>query len=295
MLRIVTRKAPAKINLYLELLAKRPDGYHELVTVMHAIDLHDTVRVEQASAGIAVATDNPSLPTDERNLAHRAAALFFDRTGRTTGVRIRLEKRIPTGAGLGGGSSDAAAVLKALNELFDAGIGNATLGDWAADIGSDVPFFIRCGTARCEGRGELVTQAQGPTTPIHFLLYIPNNPVSSADVYSHVSAEDLTPSAHSSEVVEKFTADRDVTGLRGALFNRLEQICMRLHPELLAVKSSLGAAIGADGPVRMSGSGSSFFSVHESSEEAQAAAARTAASSVPVELIATQSLTDREK
>lgn len=151
--------APAKINLSLRVLRRRIDGFHEIETFIAPISLCDQITIEQHSRKqkIAFVCDDPSVPKGEDNIVVRAANVFFDETKITGGVSIELKKRIPHGAGLGGGSSDAASTLLALNELFDTNLPRETLAKMAETIGSDVPFFIFQSAALCKGRGEVVT------------------------------------------------------------------------------------------------------------------------------------------
>lgn len=151
--------APAKINLSFQIKGRRSDGFHEIETLMVPISLKDRIKLDVAgNAGeIRFSCDDPSLPGGDDNLVVRAAKLFRERTGNSTGITIRLEKKIPHGAGLGGGSSDAASTLVGLNALFQAGLRQDELLKLAAELGSDVPFFVMCSAAVCRGRGELVT------------------------------------------------------------------------------------------------------------------------------------------
>ena len=150
-------KAYAKINLTLAVGEKRSDGYHEVVSVMQRVSLCDTLTAERTDGGISLACSDPSLPAGEENLAHRAASLFFRETGIAGGAALTLEKRIPSQAGLGGGSSDAASVLLALRKLYAPALPDTELETMAAALGSDVPFFIRGGTQLATGRGERLT------------------------------------------------------------------------------------------------------------------------------------------
>ena len=151
--------APAKINLSLRVLGRRSDGFHEIETFIAPISLCDEIKVERRSGnqGIAFRCDDPSLPTGDDNIVVRAAKVFFEETNITGGVSIVLKKRIPHGAGLGGGSSDAGSTLLALNELFDTNLPREALAKMAETIGSDVPVFIFKSAAVCRGRGELVS------------------------------------------------------------------------------------------------------------------------------------------
>ena len=149
-------KAYAKVNLTLAVGEKRPDGYHEVVSVMQRVSLCDTLTAEQTREGITLTCSDPALPSGEENLAHRAASLFFRETGIAGGAALTLEKRIPSQAGLGGGSSDAASALLALRKLYAPALPDTELETMAAALGSDVPFFIRGGTQLATGRGEVL-------------------------------------------------------------------------------------------------------------------------------------------
>src|SRR5256886_9923533 len=152
--------APAKINLSLRVLGKRPDGFHEIETLIAPISLHDKIDIEKQNRWIDFSCDDPTLSSGEDNLVVRAAKLFFEKTKIKSGVSIKLEKKIPHGAGLGGGSSDAAATLRALNELFETKLSREELAEPGSTIGSDVSFFLFESAAVCKGRGEIVEPAK---------------------------------------------------------------------------------------------------------------------------------------
>ena len=180
----ITVKAPAKINLSLDILGKRADGYHFLRTVMHAIDLCDTIHISMTGSDIQILCDREDVPCDERNIAYKAAAAFFDQTQATqTGIRIQIDKTIPSQAGLGGGSADGAAVLVALNELYQTGLDTSKLQKIGALVGADIPFCITGGCALAEGIGEILS-------PIHaqldccFVVCKPEIGVSTAAAYN---------------------------------------------------------------------------------------------------------------
>jgi 4-diphosphocytidyl-2-C-methyl-D-erythritol kinase len=181
-------RAPAKVNLHLRVLGKRPDGFHELETLMVPIDLADEITVETALGGhISVTCDDETIPTDESNLAFVAARKFLQSTNLRFDVRITIEKHIPSGAGLGGGSSDAAAVLVALDTLLETRLGPEALEAIAAQVGSDVPFFVRGRAAVCRGRGERMDPA--PAIPAtHLVLIKPAFAVETAWAYKKWSA-----------------------------------------------------------------------------------------------------------
>src|SRR6266545_2248111 len=149
--------APAKINLSLKILGRRNDSFHELDTLIVPISLYDEIRIDKGRNGIKFHCDDPSVPQDDDNLAVRAAKAFFETTKIEPAISIELKKKIPNGAGLGGGSSDAASVLLALNELFEAKLSRKVLAEMAEPIGSDVPFFLFQSAALCKGHGEMVS------------------------------------------------------------------------------------------------------------------------------------------
>jgi 4-diphosphocytidyl-2-C-methyl-D-erythritol kinase len=149
-------KSPAKINLFLNILKKREDGYHEIATLMQAIDLEDGIALEKREKGITLSTDHPDCPADESNLAYKAAALLLEDQGIEEGLHIDIRKRIPIAAGLGGGSSDAATTLKGLDRLFELKVPPGELTRLAAKLGSDVPFFLGPSQALAKGRGEIL-------------------------------------------------------------------------------------------------------------------------------------------
>src|SRR5712691_10682634 len=179
--------APAKVNLYLEVLAKRSDGYHLIETLMVAVSLYDTLEFkEDASGEIQLQCDQPDLATGPENLIVRAAQLLRERTGCKRGVQIRLAKRIPLAAGLAGGSTDAAATLAGLNQLWQLDLKIMELSALAADIGSDAAFFFATPAAWCTGRGEQVAPI-ALTGPLWFVLLCPPFGISTADVYLGVT------------------------------------------------------------------------------------------------------------
>src|SRR2546423_1828880 len=145
-----------KVNLLLNILGRRPDGFHELETVMHPVNLFDTLTFSRKPRGIELTCSDPALPADSTNLVHRAASAFFEKARISEGVAIRLEKKIPMAAGLGGGSSNAATTLLALNELFEHPLKPGELHDIAAALGSDIPFFLQSKPALASGRGEKI-------------------------------------------------------------------------------------------------------------------------------------------
>ena len=184
----MTIQAPAKVNLVLRILAKRPDGYHDIETLMVPVSLSDEIDVEVSTGtGIQIVCDDPDIPVDCSNLIWQATDVFARHTGLTFQTRVVLKKHIPHGAGLGGGSSDAAALLKSLDNLHGTNLGVQQLERLASVIGSDVPFFIRGRPAFCRGRGELMEEP-GEIPSAHLLLVKPPFPVSTREAYQAFSA-----------------------------------------------------------------------------------------------------------
>jgi 4-diphosphocytidyl-2-C-methyl-D-erythritol kinase len=258
-------QAHAKINLFLEVLGKRPDGYHEIETVMQEIDLCDTLEIEEIDGHIELTCDSPEIPCNESNLVWKAARLFQEELGISRGVRIHLEKRVPVGGGLGGGSSDAAAMLKGLNLLWEAGLGNERLMEMAARLGSDVPFFILGGTALCRGRGEKVhplTVQKG----FYYTLVYPGIHVPTATVYKNLNLG-LTKDRKDVSLLVQVLGSGDPRSLGQLLFNRLEAVAFDLYPELLETKACLESYNPCG--VLLSGSGSCIYGLFETGREAE--------------------------
>jgi 4-diphosphocytidyl-2-C-methyl-D-erythritol kinase len=260
--------APAKVNLFLEVLQKRTDGYHEIQTLMQLVDLCDEIEiVPRAGTGITVETRGLPCPEGEANLAYRAAAFFAERTGIRAGIRIRIHKRIPLGAGLGGGSSDAAATLWGLNHLCGTALPLAELQRWGAALGSDIPFFFDGPTAWASGRGEKVEPL--PPFPQSWLLIVfPGVPVATAWAYTNL---ELTGGDKSIRV--KAAAEQgNYEPVLAVPWNRLEDVVFRRYPIVKHLKVSL-EAWGAR-PALMTGSGSAVFGRAHAQEEAEGWAAR---------------------
>jgi 4-diphosphocytidyl-2-C-methyl-D-erythritol kinase len=248
--------APAKVNLYLEVLDKRADGYHEVETLLVSVSLYDTLVFKEDSPGQFVLRCNrQDLSTGPDNLVARAADLLRRHTGCTRGARVRLAKRIPLAAGLAGGSTDAAAALAGLNRLWHLGLPVEDLAALAARLGSDVPFFFASPAAWCTGRGERVAPAPLPRR-LWFVLVCPPFGLSTAEVYRGVKVPQ-TP--HSAEGMRRALAAGDLAEVGRRLHNRLQLAALALRPELADYLNRL-AALGPAGQL-MSGSGSTLFAV----------------------------------
>jgi 4-diphosphocytidyl-2-C-methyl-D-erythritol kinase len=243
--------APAKINLSLRVLGRRSDGFHEIETLIAPISLCDEIKIEQRSGKqeIAFRCDDPSVPKGEDNIVVRAANAFFDGTKITSGVSIALKKRIPHGAGLGGGSSDAASTLLALNELFETNLPREALAKMAEMIGSDVPFFIFQSAAVCKGRGELVSPTRLPEQ-LSVLLLKPEFGVPTQWAYSRWRDSREIPGV--SYGVQQFNQQSFLNDLERPVFEKF--VFLAQLKVWLLKQPEVGAAL-------MSGSGSTIFAV----------------------------------
>ncbi len=193
---MIYEKAPAKINLTLDVLHKRDDGYHEVEMIMTTIDLADRLSFEKIDSNkVEIASENRFVPNDQRNLAYQAATLLKERFNIKQGIRIHLDKNIPVAAGLAGGSSDAAATLRGVNRLYDLRLTNQELQEIGAEIGSDVPFCVMGGTALAKGRGERLTALPSPPA-CWVVLAKPNIGVSTKDIYEKVDFTNITHPKH---------------------------------------------------------------------------------------------------
>lgn len=261
--------APAKINLSLSVLGKRPDGFHEIETVMVPLDLADTLTLEP-EAPFGFSCSDTTLPTDGSNLVVRAANLFFEAAGMPARGAIHLEKRIPHGAGLGGGSSDAAAILLGLNETFGSPLEAQALHALAAAVGSDVPFFLHRGPAICRGRGERVEPVELPEV-LPLLLVKPGFGIPTPWAYSRWAASREVPGV--SYAAQPFSWGKLVNDLERPVFEKYLFLAS-LKTWLLAQPESAGAL--------MSGSGATCFAVLRRAEDGPALEARVRESFSPV-------------
>jgi 4-diphosphocytidyl-2-C-methyl-D-erythritol kinase len=256
-------QAPAKLNLFLEVLAKRPDGYHDIETLMVAVALFDTLKFKEDPGGkIRLTCNQPQLSTGSDNLVIRAANLIKQKTGCEKGARIRLTKRIPLAAGLAGGSSDAAATLVGLNRLWKLGLSQGRLTALAKDLGSDVAFFFSAPAAWCTGRGERVRPLR-LGKPLWFVLAVLPKGLSTARVYG---ALQVPEDPQGGERIRRAVQAGDVAEVGRWLHNRLQPVAQRLCPGIGRVCQRLAQLEPAG--VLMSGSGPSVYALCRSHGEA---------------------------
>ena len=265
-----TLPAFAKVNLLLRVLGRRPDGYHEIQTVFQAISLHDLITFEPSATGrVELVCDDPGVPSDESNLVHRAAAALRERYGVRPGARLTLEKRIPAQAGLGGGSSDAAAALLGLAHLWGVATTKGELTGLGARLGADVPFFLEGGTALGTGTGTEIRPLRD-ATPMHLVVVTPGAKVSTAEAYRALKATTLTKEGSAVTLSVSRAESLFAGSPLGVLRNDFEAVVERLHPEIARAREALEAA-GARRAM-LSGSGSSVFGVFDSEGDAGRAA-----------------------
>jgi len=284
--------SPAKVNLYLRIVGKRPDGYHELETVMVPLDFGDQITFRPRASGITLACNNPDLPIDDTNLALRAAKLFAKTFDIAKGVEITLRKLTPLAAGLGGGSSNAATVLLGLNRLWAVNAPPDKLAPLAASMGSDINFFLATSAALCRGRGEQVTPIPCKLSGA-ILLVNPGFGISTKWAYESLPRQSrglprsernrakaatesgLTPVHPAVSVLTRALAEDDLAGVSRALFNSLEAPSIGKFPVLKLIKDTMRAC-GAAGAL-MSGSGATVFGLFAETKDAARAAEKVRA------------------
>ncbi|MGN0425674.1 MAG: 4-(cytidine 5'-diphospho)-2-C-methyl-D-erythritol kinase [Acetatifactor sp.] len=268
--------AYAKINLGLDVIGRLSNGYHEVKMIMQSVGICDELTFEKQPAGITVTTDSGELPTDENNLIYKAAKLLLDTCDVKEGVRIHLTKRIPIAAGMAGGSTDAAATLKAVNQLFRLDKTKEELMELGVKIGADVPYCILGGTALAEGIGERLTPL--PSMPDCYLLVAkPDINVSTKYVYTTLDATPILSHPDIDGMAAAIFAG-DLTGITARLGNVLETVTAPAHPIILEIKKKF-LELGSDG-VLMSGSGPTVFGIFSGKEDAEKAYASMKQSSL---------------
>ena len=253
-------KAHAKINLTLEVLSKREDGYHNIISVMQSISLHDLLHLVPSNKGIKIYCGHPRVPNDESNLAYKAAEKLLEYTGIKKGVEIRIKKGIPVAAGLGGGSADAAGVLLGLNKLWDLGIHLEDLSSLGMGLGADVPFCIYGGTALARGIGEKITPL--PTAPkLDLILIKPPFGLSAGDIYKAYDKMTVDAAPNHQKLMEGLDRN-DTTMIVDNVGNMLQAAAVKARPKIQDLVDIL-KGVGCPG-VFMSGSGPTVCGVVES-------------------------------
>ena len=263
----ISLKAYAKINIGLNIIAKREDGYHEIETIFQQLDLHDNITIsKRQDAKIEIKGDSKKIPLNKNNICFKTAKLLQDISGISHGVNIAISKRIPIGAGLGGGSSDAAATLKGLMRLWELDFTEKEILAIAKQIGADVPFFIKGGTAYASGIGEKLTQIEFPKE-YYCVLVFPNIEISTAEAYKNFNFS-LTKSKKIIKLFEILQKKIELFELKNFVQNDFEEVAFREIPELDEVKRKFyqnGAFFAS-----MSGSGSTIFGMFKEYTRAEA-------------------------
>lgn len=256
--------ANGKINLSLDITGIRPDGYHEVAMVMHSVPLYDVVTVEVGEGeGITLEVSDKTLPTDSKNIAYRAAEKYLHRINEKAKIHIRIKKNIPVGAGMAGGSTDAAAVLKCLNKAFDEKLDEKELMEIGLSLGADVPFCIKGGCCLSEGIGEVLTEIPALKNK-KLLIAKPDFSVSTKDVYTEYDRTEIEKRPDTKAVVEA-VKNNNITALKNSTHNVLEEVTKSLHPEIGEIEDVMYSH-NADLSM-MTGSGPTVFGFFQNDED----------------------------
>ena len=266
----LTLKAYAKINLTLDVTGKRANGYHDVCMVMQQIDLHDRVTLQKRPSGVSLESESDFLPKDNTNIAWRAAEAVSRHVNKDLGVHIIIEKKIPVAAGLAGGSTDAAAVIRGLNKMYGLGLSLNEMMEIGVTIGADVPFCIMGGTALAEGIGEELTPIE-TAKPLWMVLAKPSVGVSTKKIYETLDFKSIKNHPETSNMISAVKSG-DMSAISELLGNVLEPVTLSLYPSVNVLKSKM-KEYGACG-VLMSGSGPSVFGLFKTYEKACTAAKR---------------------
>lgn len=258
-------KAYAKVNISLDIVGKREDGYHLLRMIMQNIDLYDDITVEKQREGITIECNKNYVPTDSRNLAYKAAMLFKKKYDITDGVKIKIAKNIPVSAGLAGGSTDAATVLKIMNKLFEVNASNEELKEIGLKLGADIPYCIEGGTALCEGIGEKITPLKSFKDKI-IVLVKPYFGVSTKEVYKNFDMDKVNKHPDTEELIKAIEND-DLRYVAYNMRNLLENVTLKKHKILINLKEEMNK-YGSIGTM-MSGSGPTVFAFFDDMLKAQ--------------------------
>lgn len=244
----------AKINLFLDVINKREDGYHNIKSVMQRVDLYDKIQIFESKSDIELSCDNHKIPTDERNTCHKAATLIKEKFNINTGIKIEIKKTIPSGAGLAGGSSNAAAVIIGLNELWSLGMTSQEMQDLGVKVGADVAFCLRGGTCLCEGLGDIITELN-PFIWEYILIIKPSYSISTPLAYNTLKENEHN--RHIDNKILDYINGNDYYNTCLSIANTLELAAFRLQPKITLIKEDLKGT-GAISSL-MTGSGSAVF------------------------------------
>lgn len=255
----VTIKCPAKINISLDVVGKREDGYHLLKTIMQNVSLFDEITVKKTQGDINLYCNNGNVPCNSSNTAYKAASIIIDKFHIKEGIDIIIEKRIPIAAGLAGGSTDAAGVIRAMNELFDLNLSTDEMMSIGVRVGADVPFCILENTALAEGIGEVLTPI-GPLEDVWCVLAKPDISISTAEVYGKLKIDEI-PKHPNTLKLKEYIDKRDIKNMALSMINVLETVTIKENPVIFDIKNIMMEfhALGS----LMSGSGPGVFGIFE--------------------------------
>lgn len=289
-MRTITKKAYAKVNLALDVLRRREDGYHEVKMIMQNLDIYDELTfsvyengTQPSNRKITITTNKEGIPTDSRNLIYKAVELMFDEYGIEAEIDIHLTKNIPVEAGMAGGSTDCAATLHAINELFNLGADTKKLMELGVKLGADVPYCVMAKTALSEGIGEILTPVE-PLKDCYVLVVKPPISVSTKMVYTNLKANELEKHPDVDGMIETLQAE-DLSGVASRMENVLETVTVHMHPEIETIKKAMKEK-GALNAI-MSGSGPTVFGIFDDEEVAKMAAEHIRSLGVSKEIFVT--------
>ena len=265
----ISLKALAKINLGLDVVRRREDGYHEVRMIMQTIHLYDKLDIQKTTeSGIAITSNLSYVPTNENNLVYKAGKLLMDEFDIKEGVSVHLQKRIPVAAGMAGGSTDAAAMLYGMNQIFDLGLSRKELMERGVKIGADVPYCLMRGTALAEGIGEKLTYIKGINKDVNILVCKPDIFVSTKEVYQSLDIKNIEKRPDNKLLIEKLKND-DIVSVSNNMVNVLEEVTSKKYSDIKVIEDII-AKNGAMGTM-MSGSGPTVFGFFDNEEKAKRA------------------------
>jgi len=256
----------SKINLTLNILAKRQDGYHDIETIMQSINLADRIFIKEEKEGIKIKCSHPLVPVDSQSLTYRSAEKILRRHRITRGVKIEIDKKIPLASGMAGGSANSASILVGINKLFALNLGNKDLREIGEELGMDVPFCIQNGTALAYHKGEKVTPLSPINPPLWIIIINPGFEIPTKWAYNNLNLEWLKKEKNNTKDMLKVLKDRELPGIAKNLFNSFEGLVIKKYPKIGKIKDRL-IEEGAMGAL-MSGSGPTVFGIAQNKEQA---------------------------
>jgi len=256
----------SKINLTLNILGKRQDGYHNIETIMQSVNLADRIFIKEEKEGIEIKCSHPLIPVDTQSLTYRTAEKILNRYRVTRGVKIEIDKKIPLSSGMAGGSANSASILVGINKLFALNLSNKDLREIGEELGMDVPFCIQNGTALAYHKGEKVTPLFPINPPLWVIIINPGFEIPTKWAYNNIDLDRIKKEKNNTEDMLKALKDRELPGIAKNLFNSFEELAIKKYPEIGKIKDRLTEE-GAMGAL-MSGSGPTVFAIAQNKEQA---------------------------